>query len=1497
MLSNVWVFLLHLVFILQVFSIVLTEPPVASLPSLDTFFNHLTVVQDPFNFLAVFFDVSPLAFFSLCLAALLFLTLVLLLGYLNVHIPIPVLYVFSPMYTFLPTVLLFPMTSMFFYYATCQFAGDLCFEGTNLFYFILSIFSLLLLSLLSLLSTFTHFHFDYKSGFFFARCRSTIMLAYIFFVFFHSVLTKFFPLMITHRYFFLIIIFYFNSKHLVLSQPFYSTFANDLFSGIFAFNLVVAVFLYFAFVLSYQSFPMLYVLASPSFLIGYLSSLFFRRKLVFPSTILSNYLRFEHEAAQISMVDDRNSEVGDLPSVSSLASIFNESNVLATPSALPLVPKTVPKVVFSSESQVELNLRFLKNSFKESMDNRYKLYKKRDFYLDNLLPPSLETSANFELQSFSIDPSFDLRNKLASEIIRIGSEQFPDSELIPLKASFIALQYQLNPSLAFSYLQRIKRSCSKSLLNGFEYFICFKLRETATNAHGAGEISGDVVAEFNRMFRSARRRTIDCQRAIYAFWSLLLEDVPDTESLLAQMRKFSSTETKADAAYEILISKFPNNPQALRAYALYLSDIKKEEFSSKIYLQRAEEIDEAQKKRISLGQASDKGGSTVYTATNTDATFSQKVIDEANSKVKSKPLTVRKNSNRFLFLLSLISISFIAVTFVLSSSLKNHVEILTQQSEILALSPRLLSLSRRYAMEISNQNFNFTSGQSEFGIFPTVDFPLSSRDELFSTIDTIRSLSSLSFHHSVNELGSKSVWKSRDFLFFDYVINTDSEMVPLVRKYHYLDAINHYLLSSIMIYQSKSHVEFNLDQAQSSRPLRILFDNLPSLMEFGLKSIDELIDLFSSMRRVTSLQLLVIMLSAILFSSFLAIFVFKTQIQQVFHQKQRTLKIFYAIPKTFVARLARSLNADSESSEDEAPESGDDISDSELNQVENKGQNQPNSAKTESKKSKKHHHTSSKPVLVKVNHNDEAKVIRKKTIKYSLASIILGLGFVFVYLWILIAIFNERGATIYESKLISQQISLSERLIQSSFELYLVSSTHDSSFQLNSTLIKDSINSMKISLDSTWSSLKFGSKYSNGMLKRSNRVDHLLFLTDCFDLSGPIDCPSNQSFSLDYFLSTGIDDVISIFFDRLSEVVHEEDTEIQAQKLENLMFIFESSVFPGLKLLSNLIVDDLYTNLFWINVAAIIGSITNLLLILTVKSLLLNPLITSLEKESRDTTQLLLTIPDSVINAVPTVKALLNSDEEFTDQDAESLLADNQQRTDSILSLSSDAIVTADEVGVIDSFNRAAEEMFGYSAAEIIGENVKLLMPSNHAVVHHNYMNNYITTGIKKVIGRPRNVPAVRKDGSTFAARLSLTEMNLSGKRNFCAFIRDMTSFVEIENELAKVKEIQQILSLNFGVDYFVIDKETKNLVQLSDGFKAIQQEDLIGQQISSLIPFLSNVELSEIKEKTSLVTCSGITLNIVKVHPSETLIVLFFDVEEENLQVNREVFSDSDSD
>ncbi len=135
--------------------------------------------------------------------------------------------------------------------------------------------------------------------------------------------------------------------------------------------------------------------------------------------------------------------------------------------------------------------------------------------------------------------------------------------------------------------------------------------------------------------------------------------------------------------------------------------------------------------------------------------------------------------------------------------------------------------------------------------------------------------------------------------------------------------------------------------------------------------------------------------------------------------------------------------------------------------------------------------------------------------------------------------------------------------------------------------------------------------------------------------------------------------------------------------------------------------------------------------------------------------------------------------------------AARESHLQSILATVPDAMIVIDERGIMQSFSTAAERLFGYSANEVIGKNIKMMMPSPYRENHDSYLKRYLQTGEKRIIGIGRVVVGERRDGSTFPMELAVGEMSSSKQRFFTGFIRDLT---ERQTTEARLHELQSEL-------------------------------------------------------------------------------------------------------
>ncbi len=156
---------------------------------------------------------------------------------------------------------------------------------------------------------------------------------------------------------------------------------------------------------------------------------------------------------------------------------------------------------------------------------------------------------------------------------------------------------------------------------------------------------------------------------------------------------------------------------------------------------------------------------------------------------------------------------------------------------------------------------------------------------------------------------------------------------------------------------------------------------------------------------------------------------------------------------------------------------------------------------------------------------------------------------------------------------------------------------------------------------------------------------------------------------------------------------------------------------------------------------------------------------------------------------------------------AEKAIQDSEAHLRAILDNMVDGVITVNGRGIVESFNPAAERIFGYTYAEIIGQNVKVLMPEPYQSEHDTYLNTYLRTGQAKIIGIGREVTGLRKDGSTFPMELAVSEVKLGQQQLFTAIVRDITKPKQAQETIRQSED--QLRSTISSMDdlVFVLDK------------------------------------------------------------------------------------------
>lgn len=131
-------------------------------------------------------------------------------------------------------------------------------------------------------------------------------------------------------------------------------------------------------------------------------------------------------------------------------------------------------------------------------------------------------------------------------------------------------------------------------------------------------------------------------------------------------------------------------------------------------------------------------------------------------------------------------------------------------------------------------------------------------------------------------------------------------------------------------------------------------------------------------------------------------------------------------------------------------------------------------------------------------------------------------------------------------------------------------------------------------------------------------------------------------------------------------------------------------------------------------------------------------------------------------------------------------------KVESIITHIFDAVIISDERGIINTFNPAAEKIFGYNAQEVIGHNVKILMPEPYASEHDGYLQNYLTTKIPKILGKiRREALGLRANGEVFPIDLCTSKMCIDEHLMFIGVIRDITDYKRAEDEMQRLRQTE----------------------------------------------------------------------------------------------------------
>jgi two-component system sensor kinase FixL len=184
-----------------------------------------------------------------------------------------------------------------------------------------------------------------------------------------------------------------------------------------------------------------------------------------------------------------------------------------------------------------------------------------------------------------------------------------------------------------------------------------------------------------------------------------------------------------------------------------------------------------------------------------------------------------------------------------------------------------------------------------------------------------------------------------------------------------------------------------------------------------------------------------------------------------------------------------------------------------------------------------------------------------------------------------------------------------------------------------------------------------------------------------------------------------------------------------------------------------------------------------------------------------------------------------------------------------------DGIITIDQRGLLESINPAACALFGYSAEEVIGRNISMLMPQPDKSQHDEYLARYQRTGSPHVIGKGRDVQGLKKDGTVFPFRLAVSEVNYSGRIIYAGFIHDLSKEKDAEAQILHyASQLEKLVedrtnSLQKSLKELQVAKETVS--------KSLEKEKELNQLKSRFVSMASHefrTPLSSIQLSASLI-------------------------------------------
>lgn len=169
---------------------------------------------------------------------------------------------------------------------------------------------------------------------------------------------------------------------------------------------------------------------------------------------------------------------------------------------------------------------------------------------------------------------------------------------------------------------------------------------------------------------------------------------------------------------------------------------------------------------------------------------------------------------------------------------------------------------------------------------------------------------------------------------------------------------------------------------------------------------------------------------------------------------------------------------------------------------------------------------------------------------------------------------------------------------------------------------------------------------------------------------------------------------------------------------------------------------------------------------------------------------------------------------------------ESEQQVRAILAHAAEGIITITEDGLVETFNPAAEKLFGYTADEMIGQSIKILMPGSEATAHDDYIQAYLKTGEAKILGvGPREVMARHKDGTDFPIELNVSEYFLGAERRFIGTMRGIAERQKTEQALRETEENLKLQLVELRDKEERLEDQGVRLVALAEDMSVMRDE------------------------------------------------------------------------